>query len=254
MSLPIVSVIIPTYNYAHYIGEAIESVLEQSYKKIEIIVVDDGSTDNTKEVIAKYPKVKYFFQTNKGISSANNRGVRLSKGDYYLILDADDKLHPQYIERCMKEMLDKRVGFVWTATKDFGLSNKTHYPRFFRHRFDAYRGFGGQTVSALIRKTVFNEVGGYDTTLLTTEDFDMAIRILFKGWKCKPIFEPLHYHRIHKRQLSRKMRKLWKEKHARLLEDKYPLMQPYIDLCKFLQNPKIAIRKLAKKLKRKVCP
>src|SRR5215204_5307150 len=91
---PLVSVIIPCYNQAHFLGEAIESVLAQSYPHFEIIVVDDGSTDNTFEVASHYSKVRLIRQENRGVSRARNAGLRESEGSYVVFLDADDRLLP----------------------------------------------------------------------------------------------------------------------------------------------------------------
>lgn len=95
------SVIIPCYNYARYLGECIESVLNQSEKAWEIIVVDDESTDNTKEVCEKY-SVKYIWQKNKGLSGARNTGISHATGDYIMCLDADDMLRPDAIKEHLK--------------------------------------------------------------------------------------------------------------------------------------------------------
>ena len=93
-----VSVVIPSYNSAQFLPEAIESVLEQSYPHFEVIVVDDGSTDDTKEVCDRYPKVKYFYQKNQGHATARNTGLRISTGEYIIFLDSDDCLLPEAIE------------------------------------------------------------------------------------------------------------------------------------------------------------
>ena len=102
--LPVYSIIIPAYNYAQYLSRAIDSVLDQNGDDYELVVVDDGSTDQTAQVteefVNRFPtKVTYFFQENRGLSSARNRGIRLSKGKYLLFLDADDALLPNAIDR-----------------------------------------------------------------------------------------------------------------------------------------------------------
>ena len=92
-----VSVIIPAYNSAKFLAETIESVLRQTYPVFEIVVVDDGSTDETKEVCSHYPIVKYIYQRNQGVVGARNTGVRISKGEYLLFLDHDDCLLPRSV-------------------------------------------------------------------------------------------------------------------------------------------------------------
>ena len=96
-----VSVIIPTFNCAQLIAEAIDSVLAQTCADVEIIIVDDGSTDNTKEVISPYLKdkrIQYTFQQNKGLAAARNTGIHLATGEFLKFLDSDDFLYPQQIE------------------------------------------------------------------------------------------------------------------------------------------------------------
>lgn len=95
-----VSVIIPTYNYGRFLGEAIQSVLDQTFTDFELIVVDDGSTDNTKEVVSSFKdsRIKYIFQENCGVSAAQNTGIRASTGEYIAILGSDDKWFPENLE------------------------------------------------------------------------------------------------------------------------------------------------------------
>jgi glycosyltransferase involved in cell wall biosynthesis len=89
---PLVSVVIPCYNQAHFLGEAIESVLAQTYRHYEIIVVDDGSPDTTSKVTSSYPAVRYLRQSNAGLSAARNAGMNVSRGQFLVFLDADDRL------------------------------------------------------------------------------------------------------------------------------------------------------------------
>ncbi len=114
-----ISVIIPTYNRAGYLAEAIESVLAQTYPVFETIVVDDGSLDNTREVCACYPQVHYVYQKNQGVSAARNTGIRYSKGDYLIFLDSDDRLLPHAVEvgvNCMQA--HPEAGFVFGHPRD----------------------------------------------------------------------------------------------------------------------------------------
>src|SRR5215212_207946 len=98
----LVSVVIPCYNQAHFLGEAIESVLAQNHLRFEIVVVDDGSTDDTAEVAACYPGVRCVRQDNRGLSAARNNGLRHSEGEYVVFLDADDRLLPEALETGLK--------------------------------------------------------------------------------------------------------------------------------------------------------
>lgn len=119
-----VSVVIPCYNYGRYLADAIESCLKQSYTNLEIIVVDDGSTDDSKDIVLKYKAngVKYVRQDNAGPASARNLGIRESKGDYICFLDADDMFKAKYIEACYKRLAisDIGVGYVYTGIEYFG--------------------------------------------------------------------------------------------------------------------------------------
>lgn len=115
---PLVSIIIPTYNYANYLPKAIESCLNQSHKSLEIIVVDDGSTDNTERIVQGYgDKVAYVFQNNGGVSSARNKGLELAAGEFIAFLDADDYLMEDAIEVRLDSILKHPdVGAVITET------------------------------------------------------------------------------------------------------------------------------------------
>lgn len=117
MTSPKVSIIIPTYNYGKYLSKAISTCLEQTYKNLEIIVVDDGSTDDTREVVAAFPDIIYIYQENQGVSVARNTGLQTAKGHYVAFLDADDYLLANSIE-IRVGILDRHhdVGIAFTDT------------------------------------------------------------------------------------------------------------------------------------------
>src|SRR5437870_12319582 len=102
-SQPLVSIIVPSYNYAHFIGEALQSIQSQTYSNWECIVVDDGSTDDTgalvRQLAEKDGRIKYVRQENRGLAAARNAGMANSEGVYFQFLDADDLLEPQKLER-----------------------------------------------------------------------------------------------------------------------------------------------------------
>ena len=112
--MPEISVIIPTYNYANYVRDAVESVLNQSYKEFEIIVVDDGSTDGTKKVLEPLKnRIRYIYQENRGLPSAYNTGIKASKGEYIAFLDSDDLWLPEKLKLQKKYFDDNpAVGMV----------------------------------------------------------------------------------------------------------------------------------------------
>src|SRR5688572_18556089 len=93
----IVSVIITCYNHGRFLADAIRSVLKQAYRNLEILVVDDGSTDNTPEVVLSFPDVNYVYQANAGLSAARNKGIDKSRGSFLFFLDADDWLYPDAV-------------------------------------------------------------------------------------------------------------------------------------------------------------
>lgn len=124
-SSPLVSIIIPTYNYAPYVTKAVSSCLEQTYKNIEIIVVDDGSTDNTAQVLGEFGSaVNYIFQENRGVSAARNKGMEHVRGDYITFVDADDYLTRESLEERLQILIKKPdIGIVvsdkyTTSTED----------------------------------------------------------------------------------------------------------------------------------------
>jgi len=236
----LVSIIIPAHNYGRYISEAIESVLVQSYPNLEIIVVDDGSTDDTKTAVKNYPTVKYVYQEHSGQPTparAKNNGIRLSKGEYIVFLDADDQLFPSYIEECMPVMkTDPKIGMVWTGSLLFGddikrLENGVYLPQVKtpHTRWSFYATPGGPIGAALIPRKVYDDVGSYDETLVSIEDLDFVIRLLHRHWKAKSISKPLHKYRMHGMNDHKQIMELG----LKQLYNKYPLMYPYRTLYRF---------------------
>ena len=120
---PLVTIVIPCYNYAEYVGEAIESVINQTYSNIELIVINDGSTDNSDNVIKKLQKkynFKYINQHNQGIIAVRNQAINVAKGEYLVQLDADDYIDKTYIKKCLKAAIKFDVDIVYTQVKFIG--------------------------------------------------------------------------------------------------------------------------------------
>lgn len=184
-----VSIIIPSYNHAHYIHEAINSALAQTYKNIEIVVIDDGSTDNTKEVVTSYTntgKVRYIYQENRGLAAARNSGLRVAKGRYIKFLDSDDFLYPEQIKM--------QVDQIKTNDSIFSISDciylrpngttalHKYYPPDPERQLNVFIEANQAPVhSFLTPKSLIEKAGGFDETLKACEDWDLWIRILQGG-------------------------------------------------------------------------
>lgn len=181
---PQVSVIVPCYNQAHFVGQAIDSVLNQSFKDFELIVVDDGSNDNAKEVVGRYRDVTYIRQTNLGVSAARNRGLADSNGRYLVFLDADDRLLPEALEIGVRNLNDHPdCAFVWGHSRHIaedGSSVKSRPKPFIEQ--DHYRellrtNYIRTPAEVMYRRTIFDEIGNFDPSLAGGEDYDLNLRI-----------------------------------------------------------------------------
>ena len=191
-----VSVIIPCYNAVKYVEETLQSVSGQTFKNIEIIAVDDGSTDDTFSVINKYKDIDNRLTTikiqNGGSSKARMEGAKLAKGEYLLFLDSDDLIDPTYIEKCI---FIARQGYdiVYTKARFFGRKpGELYLPEFNLLDFLCSNCI---YVSALIRKSLFDLVGGFDTSILQMEDWECFINMIKNGGKVYRIPEMLFLYR-----------------------------------------------------------
>lgn len=192
-----VSVIIPTYNRVHMVTQAIESILTQSYEDFEIIVVDDGSTDNTQEVISRYvelhpQKIHYIFKQNGGCASARNAGIKAATGDFVAFLDSDDLYEPRKLELQVELLnMEQDCGFVYSDCIEFDEARNRSWIRraaafdcpehfdvkcFMRPNADAHFG------SFLFRRECIECIGGFDECFQYNEDsyFLQKIAIIFK--------------------------------------------------------------------------
>jgi glycosyltransferase involved in cell wall biosynthesis/peptidoglycan/xylan/chitin deacetylase (PgdA/CDA1 family) len=181
---PLVSVVIPCFRQARFLGEAIESALRQTYACVEIVVVDDGSPDNTASVAARYPGVRYLRQANAGLSAARNAGLAASRGEFVLFLDADDRLRPEAVRAGLDALLDQPecglavgahqvVAFDGTplATDAPRYVEKEHYRELLRLRVDCIPS------SVLFRREALDRVGGFDLNESAAADLDICLRV-----------------------------------------------------------------------------
>lgn len=186
-----VSVVIPLFNQADYVGQCIESVLAQTYKDVEVIVVNDGSTDSSLEIIKRYP-VHIVNQSNKGLAGARNAGVMNSLGDAILPLDADDWIERTYLEKTVP-LLSGDIGFVSTDMQRFGVHNHLLSARV--RTLDQQMIDNNIPVCSLISRKAFLETGGYSGRAPGYEDWNLWIDILKRGWKMAVVNEPLFHYR-----------------------------------------------------------
>jgi glycosyltransferase involved in cell wall biosynthesis len=211
MAMAVVSIIIPTYNRAHLVAEAVESVLNQTYRDFELIVVDDGSTDNTEEIVRSFldDRVKYVKQSNKGVSAARNMGIATAKGDFIAFLDHDDLFLPEKLSVQLARMrYDPKVGLVYSLY--FGtmgteaprrLAGACHSPVELHHLL---LGSLIHLSTALVRRSYLQQVGGFDEQLrYGGEDRDICLRLVLAGCEMVCVANPLTIIRQQPNSLAR---------------------------------------------------
>lgn len=213
MEKPNVSVIIPVFNCEKYIKYAIDSVLRQTYDSYELIVVDDGSTDGTLDIITEYDGITVLVKPNGGTSSALNTGIKSSKGNWIKWLSADDVLFDNYLEVMMKNARDDRINYCnYERINEYGefiknfiepieRNNKTN-----KEQFDELmRYFYGNGSSSLIHKSIFDKIGLFDDSLKHSEDYDFWLKASKNGIIFELIPEILLKYRVHPEQLTNKV-------------------------------------------------
>ncbi|RJQ51596.1 MAG: glycosyltransferase [Nitrospiraceae bacterium] len=199
---PLVSVIIPCYNQAHFLPEAVESVVNQTYAEWECIIINDGSPDSTGEVskglISKYPgkKIILLEKPNGGLADARNYGIRNSKGKYILPLDSDDLIDPEMLEKTVA-LLETHpdISIAFTGMKEFGVRNAIHYPTEVDLNTLRFQNF--YYYCSLYRREVWETAGGYNPNMIWGyEDWDFWIGCMEKGFRGKRITDPLFLYRV----------------------------------------------------------
>ena len=198
---PTVSVVIPTYNREHLIGKSIQSVLDQTYKDFEIIVVDDGSSDNTKEVIKSFAdaRIRYVrHQQNKGGNAARNTGIELSRGEYIAFQDSDDEWLPEKLEKQMKvfgsALADVGVVYTryWKIENDEKIDTQFSWVKQKEGNIhkELLKGNFVTTSSMVVRKECFEKAGVFDERLPRAQEWELVIRFS-KYYNFECIDEPL---------------------------------------------------------------
>lgn len=225
---PLVSVIIPAYNMESYVEECVESVLQSTYSPIEVVIVDDGSTDKTlkvlKELESKHDNIKVIAQSNMGVSFSRNNAINVANGELILPVDADDKIAPKYIELAVEQFLqDKTVKVVTAHGEFFGdRTGKWILPEFDRHLL-ARRNL--ISVCAMYRKSDWERVEGYCTYIKGLEDWDFWIAMLKDDGNVICLDMVGFYYRIRPNSKRIKDRKLKSSVVATLNERHYDFFQ-----------------------------
>jgi glycosyltransferase involved in cell wall biosynthesis len=233
MNDQVISIIIPTYNYAHFLGDTLECVIHQEYNAVEIIVIDDGSTDDTRIVVEQYIKqdgrIKYFYQENRGLSAARNLGVEKSTGQYIQFLDADDLISKNKLSLQMDHFTSNpdldisyccgyyfKDGHPETLYKSAFLSQEEWIPRLDGMYFNAIHSLIKYNImpvnSALTKKDALVQIGLFNEELRSLEDWEFWLRCAFGGVKFQYLEAEFAFAlvRMHKNSMSQNRVRMYK--------------------------------------------
>lgn len=225
----LVSVVIPAFNGAKYLGETIESILAQTYRPIEILVVDDGSTDATAEVAQRFGEpVRYIRQQNAGTAAARNRAIAESRGEFIALLDQDDLWVPHKLERQIPRFSeDPRIGLVFAGIEFFdtksGKITATYFPGDELGLCDLLAHVVLPVQTILFRRTALEKIGPFDTTLGGTDDWDIGIRMAAE-YRMVGVNEILGRVRLHDTQQGRNTDRMFHN--AMRVLDKHASIRP----------------------------
>lgn len=203
---PLVSIVIPAWNAERYVKEAVESALAQTYPRCEVIVVDDGSVDGTKNVLEPYirdHRIIYIHQANKGLAGARNTGIRTARGAYIALLDSDDAFMPEKMERQVRALEEHaEYGACYSDLIHF---TDTTPRKYFHHRYTypsgdileplLHRQFLNP-LTLVVRKAVFENDGYFDESLRRSEDWELWLRWARAGVKFLYVNEQFAYYRM----------------------------------------------------------
>lgn len=199
-SRPLVSIVVLCHNYGHYLTEAIDSALAQDYPSTEVIVLDDGSTDDSVEVATAYgERAKLITQENQGLARACNRGARDATGELFVFLSADDKLEPSYVSELVAALeRQPEAAFAYCSAQLFGAESGEMPSRPFSG-FSLIRGRNYINGSALTRRAAYLEAGGYPEDLGegAFDDWDFWLTMLERGNRGTYLPKPLLHWRRH---------------------------------------------------------
>ncbi|MCB9107500.1 MAG: glycosyltransferase [Anaerolineales bacterium] len=206
----VISIIIPAYNQAQYLAEAIQSALDQTYQDVEIIVIDDGSTDDTKAVTYSFsdPRVRYIYQENQGLSAARNTGMRHATGSLITFLDSDDLFLPDKLA-CLTAEMNNNSELGMVAGQAILIDEQSHR---LNRMMDAplpeelsalLLGNPIHVGSVLVKREWLEQVEPFDESLRACEDWDMWLKLARAGCQMHSIIQPVSLYRVHAEQMTR---------------------------------------------------
>jgi glycosyltransferase involved in cell wall biosynthesis len=239
--MPKVSVIIPCYNHGRYVDEAVNSMLNQSFQNFEIIVINDGSTEEfTINKLKHYekPKTTVFHTTNQGLAASRNTGIRKSQADYILTLDADDYFESTFLEKAIPVLDNQsKVGVVSCGVRYFGYANRKTMPKGGDVRVCLAKS--GAIGNALFRKICWEQAGGYNEHIEAYEDWDFWLHVTKRGWLIHIIPEYLFNYRQHPTSMRIEARAIRPLLIKELVQNHREVFERYVEEAIFEREKKI---------------
>ena len=200
MENPLVSIIIPVFNGGRFLKEAIDSVLAQTYKNLEIVVVDDGSTDDSAEIAKSFEAVNYYYQPNAGVASARNKALSVVTGQYISFLDADDRMHKHKIQIQLDYLLENNHVDVCLGHLNNFIEPEYQIEESLKNVFLNKEKI--TLITAFAHRACFDVVGNFNTSYRTGSDFEWMTRVRDSNLTVDIIEEIILDRRIHGKNLS----------------------------------------------------
>ena len=237
MNSSLISCIVPVFNGERYVREALDSILAQTHRPLEIIVADDGSTDDTAAIVSSYgDRVRYLFQPNAGTAAACNLGLRAAQGDFIAFLAADDLWHVEKLAgqmNCFKRRPE--LDLCVTHVQNFWIPElQEEAERFRNHRISQpLPGYVPQTL--LARRALFETVGHFNIALRHADSTDWFLRVIEHGAVIDILPDALVYRRIHQSNLSRRMASASRREYVELVKATLDRRRRHMAAC--LESP-----------------